>query len=229
MNWWLLFQLGQWLAQLDSPPEQYLLSDQAFFVQPAVHQLMPLERPDTLLLDVALFQATNEARRQADLAPLQYDRFLSQAAQNHAQAMIKHDFVSHEDVFHLSQMTLARRVTRYTRRFGVLAENIGQYQTVETAKQYGVHFNASSHQYEYIDLASYQIYRPYSYAQYARYAVQQWLHSAHHRANLLSSLFTHVGCAGRLSAHPYYQREAPYGRVIQNFGVLSTAAQFSQH
>ncbi|RZK40892.1 MAG: hypothetical protein EOO61_06225 [Hymenobacter sp.] len=80
-----------------------------------------------------------------------------------------------------------------------------------------------------MDLASHQIYRPYSYGQYARYAVQQWLHSAHHRANLLSPLFTHVGCAGRLSAQPYYQRTAPYGRVIQNFGMLSPAAQISQH
>ncbi|RZK40890.1 MAG: CAP domain-containing protein [Hymenobacter sp.] len=144
MNWWILFQLGQRLVQLNSPPEQYLLDDQAFFSQPAVRQLMPLERPDTLLLDVALFQATNEARLLADLAPLQYDRFLLQAARNHAQSMIKHDFVSHDDVFQLSQMTLSRRVTQYTRRFGLLAENIGQYQTVETAKQYGVRFSSSS-------------------------------------------------------------------------------------
>jgi uncharacterized protein YkwD len=229
MNWWLLFQLGQWLAQLDSPPEQYLLSDQAFFAQPAVHQLMPLEGPDTLLLDIALFQATNEARRQADLAPLQYDRSLLQAAQRHAESMIEHGFVSHDDVFQLSQMTLSRRVTQYTRRFGLLAENIGQYQTIETAKQYGVRFNASSQRYEYIDLASHQLYLPYSYGQYARYAVEQWLHSAHHRANLLSPMFTHVGCAGRLSAYPYRQREAPYGRVIQNFGMLSSPTQISQH
>lgn len=229
MNWWLLFQLGQWLTQLDSPPEQYRLNDQAFFARPAVHQLMPLDRPDTLLLDAALFQATNEARRQANLAPLHYDRFLLQAARRHVNSMIEHDFISHDDIFQLSQMTLSRRVGQYTRRFGLLAENIGQYQTIETAKQYGVRFNASSQQYEYVDLVGHQLCMPYSYAQYARYAVQQWLHSAHHRANLLSPIFTHVGCAGRLSANPYRQREAPYGRVIQNFGVLATAAQISQH
>ncbi len=229
MNWWLLFQLAQCLAQLDSPPEQYRLSDQAFFAQPAVHQLMPLDRPDTLVLEAALFQATNEARGQAHLNPLRYDRFLLQAARRHVDSMIEHDFISHEDMFQLSQMTLSRRVSQYTRRFGLLAENIGQYQTIETAKQYGVRFNASSQHYEYIDLVSHQLYRPYSYAQYARYAVQQWLQSAHHRANLLSPLFTHVGCAGRLCANPYGQREAPYGRVIQNFGVFSTAAHISQH
>lgn len=218
MNWWIVFQVGQWLATLTTI-QPYLLSDEAFFAQPVCHQTMVLNRPDTLLLDVALFQATNEVRRAAGLTILQYDQALYQAARNHAVSMIQYDYISHEDLYQLSELTLLKRVQKQTNRFGQIAENIGQYQTIDTANWYSVRFNARSHQYEYVDSDSKHLYQPYSYATYARYAVQQWLNSPHHRANLLNPLFTHVACAGRLSANPYQQRRAPFGRLVQNFGL----------
>ncbi|GAB3011705.1 CAP domain-containing protein [Spirosoma pulveris] len=225
MNWWIVFQIGQLLARLHSPPAPYLLSDEAFFAQPISHQKMTLGKPDTLLLDVALFQATNEARRLAGLEILQYDQALYLAAQNHAVSMIKHDYTSHEDLYQLSDLNLLRRVQKQTSRFNRLAENIGQYQTIDTADWYGVRFNRRHQLYEYVNSETRQLYEPFTYAAYARYAVQQWLNSPHHRANLLNPLFTHVGCAGRLSLRPFEQRRAPFGRLVQNFGAQPSTNQ----
>lgn len=225
MNWWLILQIGQWLTQINATPKPYLLSDDVFFAQSVSHQIMVLDKPDTLLLDVALFQATNEARRAAGLAILQYDRGLYQAAQNHAESMIRFDYVGHEDLYQLTELTLLKRIEKQTKRFGRMAENIGQYQTIDTPDWYGVRFNKRAHQFEYVNSENKQLYKPYSYAQYARYAVQQWLASPHHRANLLNPLFTHVGCAGRLCSLPFRQRKAPYGRLVQNFGSPRLSAQ----
>ncbi|SOD96661.1 CAP domain-containing protein [Spirosoma fluviale] len=229
MNWWFIFQLSQWLTQMPGPPPpDYQLVDDVFFAQSRTQQLLPLESPDTLLLDLALFQATNEARRAAGLPILTYDPALYQAAQGHASSMIQYDYVSHDNLYNLSEVTLLNRVQKQTDRFNRMAENIGQYQTIDTPDSFGVRFNRSTRQYEYLNVQSKQLYRPHTYASYARYAVVQWLNSPHHRANLLNPLFTHVGCAARLSANPFRERRPPYGRLVQNFGTPRWSTQLSR-
>lgn len=225
MNWWIVYQIGLTLAQLNSPPEGYLLSDEAFFAQPLAQKVIVLERPDTILLNLALFQATNEARRLAGLPACRYDRSLYQAARNHAESMMRNDYTSHEDLYNLETMTLLKRVQKQTRRFNWMAENIGLYQTIDTPEWYGVRYSKPARRYEYVDSDTKKVYQPYSYASYARYAVKQWLESPHHRANLLNPSFTHVGCAALLSTHPYEQRRAPFGRLVQNFGAERGSAQ----
>jgi uncharacterized protein YkwD len=219
MNWWMVFQICQWVANIHNLPEGYLLSDQAFFAQSISQQTIALDKPDTLLLDMALFQATNEARRQAGLRLLQYDQALQVAARNHAQSMITHNYYSHDDFHSLNELTPLRRINNQTTQFFGFAENIGQYQTIDTPDWFCARLNKRTHQYEYLDSQTNQIFQPYTYAGYARYAVKQWLNSPHHRANLLNPLFTHVGCSGRLSANPFRERKAPFGRLVQNFGA----------
>jgi uncharacterized protein YkwD len=228
MNWWLIFQVCQWAAAVTSPPDGYLLSDDVFFTQARPSQTLSLDKPDTLLLDMALFQATNEARRQAGLSPLQYDGSLYQAARKHAESMIEYNYCSHENLYSLSEMTLLKRVQKQTNRFGRMAENIGQYQTIDTPEWYGVRLNSRTHRYEYLESESKKLCGPYTYASYARYAVIQWLNSPHHRANLLNPLYTHVGCAARLSPNPFKDRRAPFGRLVQNFGAQRGSTQASQ-
>lgn len=228
MNWWIIFQIGHWLTLVNTPPDDYLLSDEAFFVQPRSQQTLILNKPDTLLLDVALFQATNEARRLAGLPILQYDRALYQAARLHAESMIAHGYTSHDNLYDLTETTLLKRIQKQTNRYNWMAENVGQYQTIDTPDWYGVRFDARKQQYEYLDAQTKQRYKPYSYAAYARYAVTQWLNSPHHRANLLNPQFTHVGCAGRLSANPFQGRQAPFGRLVQNFGSQRVSVQARQ-
>lgn len=225
MNWWIVFQVGRWLTSISGLPEAYLLSDEAFFAQPISQQIMVLDKPDSALLDVALFQATNEARRIAGLPILRFDWALYQAAQSHAESMIRYDYTSHENLYQLSDLTVLNRVQKQTKRFGRLAENIGKYQTIDTPDRFGVRYNARLQQYDYLSLENRQLYSPYTYAGYARYAVVQWLNSPHHRANLLNPVYTHVGCAIRLSANPFRQRRPPFGQLVQNFGTPYTTTQ----
>lgn len=228
MNWWIVFQIGHWLTSITGLSEAYLLPDEVFFAQPISQQIMVLDKPDSALLDVALFQATNEARRIAGLPILQFDWALYRAARSHAESMIQYDYTSHEDLYQLSDLTLLKRVQKQTNRFGRVAENIGKYQTIDTPEWFGVRFNAQRQQYEYLNSESKQLYRPYTYGSYARYAVVQWLNSPHHRANLLNPLYTHVGCAVRLSSNPFKQRRPPFGQGVQNFGTPFTTTQIDR-
>ncbi|MBO0952851.1 CAP domain-containing protein [Fibrella forsythiae] len=209
------------MGTLDGVPAGYLVADSTFFNQSIGQQTIDLSKPDALLLEVALFQATNEARRKAGLPLFQYDRALSQAARSHAQSMIQYDFYGHENPVYLWDRTLLSRVRRQTTRFGRMAENIGEYQTINTPKWFSVRFSSRHQRYEYFSEETSEVYSPYGYASYARYAVEQWLKSPHHRANLLNPLYTHLGCAASLSAHPFQSRRiVPFGRLVQNFGAL---------
>ncbi len=225
MNWWMVFQLVQWLTSPGNTPDGYLLRSEVFLNQAISQQAIALNHPDTLLLDMALFHATNEVRKQAGLTLLQYDRSLHRAAQAHAYSMIKYNYYGHDDLYSLMELTPFRRIENQTSQFERIAENIGQYQTIDTPDWYGVRLNKGTHQYEYVNAETRQICQPYTYSGYARYAVKQWLNSAHHRANLLNPLYTHVGCAARLSANPYKERRAPFGRLVQNFGTSYQSAQ----
>ncbi|RYF75637.1 MAG: CAP domain-containing protein, partial [Cytophagaceae bacterium] len=110
MNWWFLLQLTHWMGTLGSVPAGCLLADSTFFNQSISQRTIDLTRPDALLLEVALFQAANQARREAGLPLFQYDRALSQAARSHAQSMIQYDFYGHENPVYLWDGTLLSRV-----------------------------------------------------------------------------------------------------------------------
>ena len=142
--------------------------------------------------------------------------------------MMRNDFYGHEDFYQLTEITTQKRISNRTKRFEYMAENIGQYQTIDTPQWFGVRFNKQTRHYEYLAVDTKQLYSPFTYASYARYAVQQWLNSPHHRANLLEPSYGYVGCAGRLSANPYQQRRAPFGRLVQNFGSERNMAQVSR-
>ncbi|WP_338867931.1 CAP domain-containing protein [Spirosoma sp. SC4-14] len=228
MSWWVVFQLYNWIAIRTETPDYFRLTDQAFFAQSMSYQQMSLTHPDTLLLDAALFQATNEARRQAGLPVLLYDFSLYRSASLHAESMIDKQFYGHENFYSLADRTAFNRIQKQTRRFNWTAENIGQYQTIDTPEWFGVRRNKRTGQYEYLNSQTKELYQPYTYAAFARYAVQQWLHSPHHRANLLNPMFTHVGCAARLSLNPFLEQHAPYSRLVQNFAGNATPIQASK-
>ncbi|MVM30151.1 CAP domain-containing protein [Spirosoma sp. HMF4905] len=229
MNWWIVFQLYQWVVIPQNIPDDYLITDSTFFAQARSRQQISLDHPDTLLLDIAIFHATNELRRQVGLPVLMYDPGLYRAAHTHAESMIQNHYYGHDNFYSLAELTSAKRIYRQTNRFNYTAENIGQYSTIDTPDYFCARYNATTHQYEYFDLETKKVYFPFSYAGYARFAVQEWLHSIHHRANLLSPLYTHVGCAGRLSANPYRERRPPFGRLVQNFGAQCSSQLTTTH
>jgi uncharacterized protein YkwD len=196
----------------------YGMSDEDFFSLPKVRQIIPLSKPDTLLLDAAIFQATNEARRQYGMPVFTYDFSLYLSSANHARSMIVNHFYNHKNPYSSFERTADKRIELITKRFHRTAENIGQYQTVITKQWFAVHWDAKAGHYEYLDIEENKVCEPYTYAAYARYSVRQWMESASHRENLLNSQFTYLGCAVRLSPNPYLERQAPYGRLVQNFG-----------
>lgn len=203
--------------------DYYKLNEAAFFSLPAVRERINLLRPDYYLLDAALFHATNEARRSQGLQPFQFHPALHQAARQHAENMIQLDFYGHVNPFNPMEGTADKRIWQQSRAFERVAENIAQYQTIDTPDLFYVRRHADGMQYEYLEMQTMQHCQPYSYAGYARYAVQTWMDSYGHRLNLLQPAYTHVACAAALSRNPYAEKRAPFGRLVQNFGSLNKA------
>jgi len=196
----------------------YDMSEDTFFALPNTSRLLSLSEPDTLLLDAALFHATNEARNENGLPLLKYDASLYQAASSHALSMIVNKFYGHVNPYSVLGKTADNRVRIRTKQFARVAENIGQYQTIKSNEWIRVRWNKKAARYEYFYNEDGEVCPAYTYTEFARYAVKQWMESAHHRANLLSGNYTHVGCAARLISNPYQERRAPYATLVQNFG-----------
>lgn len=196
----------------------YGMTDEDFFALPKLQQIIPLTSPDTLLLDAAIFQASNEARRKNGIPIFTYDFSLYLSSSNHARSMIVNNFYNHRNPYSSFERTADRRIELITKRFRRTGENIGQYQTIVTKQWFNVRWDSRQRHYEFLDMDENTICQPYTYADYAHYCVRQWMESAPHRANLLNTHYTYLGCAARLSASPYQERRAPYGRLVQNFG-----------
>ncbi|MCF0056002.1 CAP domain-containing protein [Dyadobacter sp. CY356] len=196
----------------------YGMTDEDFFALPKLQQIIPLTAPDTLLLDAAIFQASNEARRKNGIPIFTYDFSLYLSSSNHARSMIVFNFYNHNNPYSNFERTASKRIELITNRFRRTGENIGQYQTLVTKQWFAVHWDNRERRYEFLDLDEKTICQPFTYADYAHYCVRQWMESAPHRANLLNTHYTYLGCAARLSAAPYQEKRAPYGRLVQNFG-----------
>ncbi|MBE9463425.1 CAP domain-containing protein [Dyadobacter sp. UP-52] len=196
----------------------YGMNDEDFFSLPKLQQIIPLSSPDTLLLDAAIFQASNEARRKNGVPIFTYDFSLYLSSSNHARSMIVNNFYNHKNPYSAFERTADKRIELITKRFMRTAENIGQYQTLVTKQFFGVRWDSQQRRYQFIDLEDNIICQPFTYADYAHHCVRQWMESTPHRENLLNKNYTYLGCAARLSAAPYQERRAPYGRLVQNFG-----------
>lgn len=196
----------------------YGMNDADFFALPKLQQIIPLTSPDTLLLDAAIFQASNEARRKNGIPIFTYDFSLYLSSSNHARSMIVNNFYNHQNPYSGFERTSDKRIELITKRFMRTAENIGQYQTIITKQWFGARWNPQLRIYEFFDIEDNKICQPFTYSDYAHYCVKQWMESPSHRENLLNIHHTYLGCAARLSAAPYHERRAPYGRLVQNFG-----------
>lgn len=196
----------------------YAMEESNFFSLPQSSQLIPLDHPDTLFLDAAIFHASNEARRKNGLPAFQHDFALYLASSQHATAMTFRHFFNHTNPYSPYERTAQRRVELYTRRFKRIAENIGKYQTIVSGEWMIARQNPKSKEYEFLNERDYELCIPYTYEAYARFVVAQWMASPPHRVNLLNPVYTSLGCAARLSPEPFKHRRAPYASLVQNFG-----------
>lgn len=203
--------------QVTVPPVYYSLSWQKFNQISKVNALIDLKNPDYELLDAAIFQVTNQVRQQEGKRTLLYLPQLHRAATFHAQAMIDLEFYDHYNLRQLSYRTPDKRITAFGGYFNYTAENIAQYDVINTDMEY-CPFREGKNLFKYLNCDTHQPYRAYTYLAYAKAVVTGWLHSPPHRKSLLSENFQYVGCAARFSKNPYQQKKVPFGRLVQNFG-----------
>ncbi len=215
---WGILLIASWKAE---QPDYYEISADAFMLLPELKHSVDTYKPNYLLLDAAIFHATNKTRQQFGLKLLQYDAGLHQTANNYAKDMIQMNFYGHVHPYSPSLATLAQRVQIHTWAFKKTAENIGQYQVIDTAPEYCCRRKRDG-SFEYFDCENKQLFSPYNYGGFAQYAVEQWMNSPSHRRNVLDSTYTHLGCAVRISKDSYQGCKTPFGRFVQNFGALKS-------
>lgn len=200
-------------------PDYYEISSDDFLLLLELKRPVDALKPNYLLLDAAIFHATNKARKQFGLKPLQYASGLHQTAESYAKDMIQMDFYGHVHPYSPALATLAKRIKINTWAFMKTAENIGQYQVIDTESEYCCRRKRDGN-FEYFNCENKKLFYPFSYAGFAQYAVEEWLNSPSHRHHVLDSTYTHMGCAARISKNSYQTCKAPFGRFVQNFGTL---------
>ncbi len=209
------------LTARDNAPLYYRMARQEFFKLPDLNRPMNLAQPDHELLDAALFHATNEVRSTYGLPPFTYAPVLFGAASFHAQSMIDRNFYDHQNKTSPTYATPDRRIRTFGGKYQVTAENIAQFQTLDLPRQYCPRRQADG-TYGYFDCRTGRAYQPFTYAAFARQAVQKWMASPGHRANILNRDLTYLACAARLSRSPGRSKTAPFARPVQNFGGYLT-------
>ncbi|WP_353723118.1 CAP domain-containing protein [Dyadobacter sp. 676] len=179
---------------------------------------MPLQNPDTLFLDAAIFHASNEVRRKYNLPVFQHDPGLYLASSGHATSMVYRTFFNHINPYSPYERTARRRVELFTKRFKRIGENIGKYQTLVSGEYLVARWKREQNQFEFLNESDQKVCQPYTYAGYARFVVEQWMASPSHRANLVNPGYNYLGCAARLSPEPFKHKKVPYASLVQNFG-----------
>lgn len=128
----------------------YAVNDQAFFAMYQILDTISIGKPDTLLLDAAIFQATNKIRRENGLPPFLHDACLYQASSRHATHMIERNFYGHNNPYSAFDKTVNNRVDLCSKRFRRIAENIGRYTTIIGQEWFAVHWIKQKERYEFI-------------------------------------------------------------------------------
>ncbi len=216
-----LFLFGLLVSFQTGSVNYYALSSDDFLKLPEANQVINAKHPNYALLDAAIFHNTNIARRTHGLPPLQHAAGLQQAAQQFASDMIQMGFYNHVHLYSPSFAKLTQRVETFTREYSRMAENIGQYQLIDSPPEYCCRRKRDG-SFEYFNCDNKHLLNVFNYLDFAQYAVDEWMNSPSHRHNVLDSTYTHLGCAARLSKNPYQECRAPFGRFVQNFGKVKT-------
>jgi uncharacterized protein YkwD len=195
----LVAALASALPAADRPAHPELL-----FVMPAkgFFAIADLDRPidpqrlDAVLLSAALFHETNEHRRLYSRPRLVHSAQLDRAAQIHADSMVKHDFIAHENPKEPELATLQQRVKKAGLvQPGYLAENI--------ATRFGIQYRAGTPVFRVERNGepgfSYRADGPliprHSYRSLAAAVLEDWMASPAHWENIRSEKPESLGAA----------------------------------
>ena len=150
-----------------------------------------LSNPDPKILNAAIFYLTNETRLKNDKTELKYNPLLEKSATLHSDNMVKYNFFDH---FNPRSKKLhdpndrARFVGIYN---PYLAENI--------AKGFVLDYISDSPVYPagrgiFLKTPNGKPIRTRTYLEVAETLMDAWMHSPHHRANILSRNAVQLGC-----------------------------------
>ena len=144
------------------------------------NQLFSTSDPDYLLLDAAVFYLTNEERAKLGIPILPYHKLLEVAAYNHSMKMATTGFFSHRNPNDTSRTRTGDRGKLAGVSNPKFAENIAMNYLRDNA----------------------------TYLQVATTLIEQWMNSAGHRSNILSSK------AKQMGAGTYYKNGQIYGTQV---------------
>jgi uncharacterized protein YkwD len=173
------------------------------------------------LLDMAIFRATNDIRKQYGLAPLAKDPILDRMANLHAQQMKKYGFFDHANPYNKQFGTLSKRIEAVTDQssdYVMLAENIAQYDLLDTKTTFCYDFERGSIRYYHCKTGQTIYY--FTYRNFAKAVVADWMASPGHRQNILNKQYTLMGTAVAIFTQNSTKLKLPSSKIVQNFGKI---------
>ena len=157
---------------------------------------------DEALLSAAIFHETNRVRRRLGLPLFKPLPKLDAAADLKAAAGVFEPELRHESALP-AIATPADRIKSVGLDYRSIAENIARlpaYDLPEGVKQVGVRKRGGGEEYYRLDTGRALELR--TYESFAVYAVEGWMNSPGHRANIVNPALTSLGCAARPCSAP---------------------------
>jgi uncharacterized protein YkwD len=170
-------------------------------------------------LHTALFYATNAVRVQHGLAPLAYHPRLEQAAWHYAKRMVERDFMAHVDPYAAALRTPEQRL----RAAGVVnampAENLATYFGIQYREGKRV-YRLAGGKGQFSRMPNGPPIPPHTYRSFAEAAVDSWMSSPGHRANILAETALELGCG---AAFFWSANDFPKFKLVQLYQLYELA------
>jgi len=178
------------------------LSADEFARRPEVQQRIDPAHFDEALLSTAVFHETNRVRRRLGLPLFKHLAKLDDAADLKAAVGVFEPGLSHESYLP-AIATPAARIASMGLEYQRIAENIARlpsYDLPAGIKQVGVRKVGGREEYYRFDTGGPLELR--TYESFAVYAVDSWMNSPGHRANIVNPALAALGCAARPCEEP---------------------------
>lgn len=189
---------------------------QSFMLHESVHDSLDFQNLDHGLLNAAVFFMSNREREEKGMQHFVFSAALRDMADQHAQAMAKHGFISHYNFRAWKFATPERRSKYFDANFA--AENVASafLLNYRSEERYIIKRpNGIPHFYRDKDHS--EILR-HTYLSFAMDLVRRWMESPPHRKNLLDPSLRRLGCAVRIGEGELEKEEIPLSYGAQNFG-----------
>lgn len=173
--------------------------------QAGASPLIDVSRFDAETIGRQILDKTNVERRRAGLPELVWNPALANAATGHSADMARRNYFSHKSKGLFRRSDLRDRTTKAGHSGGLVAENIAMLPTYRS-QQYGTSVqNGQYRNWVQTDGCTYD--------QLSDWAMEQWMNSPGHRANILHPGLRSLGVGAALG-----QKDGvPYVYLTQNF------------